>query len=95
MFINNVLGEELNGAPAFYNSNILGRYMKKKTIMENCPMNLQDQIIMTIEWAGERMEQLNQEGRLNDLYCIYEEFYEWIEQSSEEEILALDSQGPS
>ena len=63
--------------------------------MENCPMNLQDQIIMTIEWAGERMEQLNQEGRLNDLYCIYEEFYEWIEQSTEEEILALDSQGPS
>ena len=58
-------------------------------------MNLQDQIIMTIEWAGERMEQLKQEGRLNDLYCIYEEFYEWIEQSSEEEILALDSQGPS
>ena len=29
LFINNVLGEELNGAPAFYNSNILGRYMKK------------------------------------------------------------------
>ena len=46
-------------------------------------MNLQDQIIMTIEWAGERMEQLNEEGRLNDLYCIYEEFYEWIEQSTD------------
>ena len=29
LFINNVLSEELNGHPAFYNSNILGRYMKK------------------------------------------------------------------
>ena len=29
LFINNVLGEELDGVPAFYNSNILGRYMKK------------------------------------------------------------------
>ena len=29
LFINNVLSEELNGVPAFYNSNILGRYMRK------------------------------------------------------------------
>jgi len=29
LFINNVLSEELHGAPAFYNSNILGRYMRK------------------------------------------------------------------
>lgn len=29
LFLNNVLIEELNGAPAFYNSNILGRYMRK------------------------------------------------------------------
>ena len=29
LFINNVLIESLNGEPAFYNSNILGRYMRK------------------------------------------------------------------
>ncbi len=30
LFLNNVLSEALdNGAPAFYNSNILGRYMRK------------------------------------------------------------------
>ena len=30
LFLNNVLSEELdNGAPAYYNSNILGRYMRK------------------------------------------------------------------
>ena len=30
LFLNNVLSEELdNGTPAFYNSNILGRYMRK------------------------------------------------------------------
>jgi len=50
---------------------------------------------MTIEWAGDRMEELNREGRLQDLYSIYEEFYEWIEEPSQEEILALNSQEPS
>lgn len=29
LFINNVLSESLNNEPAFYNSNILGRYMRK------------------------------------------------------------------
>ena len=29
LFINNVLTESLNGAPAYYNSNILGRYYRK------------------------------------------------------------------
>jgi hypothetical protein len=30
LFLNNVLSEALdNGAPAYYNSNILGRYMRK------------------------------------------------------------------
>jgi len=40
LFINNVLSEELNGAPAFYNSNILGRYMKKDyygKLPQGCP----------------------------------------------------------
>ena len=29
LFINNVLTESVNGEPAYYNSNILGRYMRK------------------------------------------------------------------
>ena len=29
LFINNVLTESINGEPAYYNSNILGRYMRK------------------------------------------------------------------
>ena len=29
LFINNVLTESMNGEPAYYNSNILGRYMRK------------------------------------------------------------------
>ena len=29
LFLNNVLSEQLNGESKFYNSNILGRYMKK------------------------------------------------------------------
>ncbi len=29
LFLNNVLSEQLNGEAKFYNSNILGRYMKK------------------------------------------------------------------
>ena len=29
LFLNNVLTEHINGTPAYYNSNILGRYMKK------------------------------------------------------------------
>lgn len=29
LFVNNVLTEALNGEPAFYNSNILGRYYRK------------------------------------------------------------------
>ena len=35
LFINNVLTESLtDGSPAFYNSNILGRYMKKDYVTE-------------------------------------------------------------
>jgi len=48
-----------------------------------------------IEWAGERMTQLNEEGRLHDLYSIYEEFYEWIEEPSRDTILLLDPQAPT
>ncbi len=29
LFLNNVLTEHINGTPAYYNSNILGRYMRK------------------------------------------------------------------
>ncbi len=29
LFINNVLTEHINGVPSYYNSNILGRYMRK------------------------------------------------------------------
>ena len=29
LFLNNVLTEHIDGTPAYYNSNILGRYMKK------------------------------------------------------------------
>ena len=63
--------------------------------MENCPKEIQDLVISMIEWAGERMTQLNEEGHLHDLYSIYEEFYEWIEEPSRDTILVLDPQAPT
>lgn len=47
-----------------------------------------------IQWAGERMTELNNEDRLDDLYAIYEEWYEWIEEPEISSILLLEEGTP-
>ena len=64
--------------------------------MGNCPQHVTDMIIDMINWSGSRMEQLNQEDRIDDLYSIYEEWWEWIENPQTSDILILEKlQGPS
>lgn len=62
--------------------------------MENCPKHIQNLAADMIQWAGERMSELNEDDRLEDLYAIYEEWYEWIEEPKSSSILLLDQGTP-
>jgi len=62
--------------------------------MANCPKHIQNLAADMIQWAGERMSELNEDDRLEDLYAIYEEWYEWIEEPEISSILLLDQGTP-
>ena len=64
-----------DGTPMYYNSNILGRYMRKDY------GNLTKTLRTTYDWSIERMNDLCTDGdveKLKDAVSIRQEFAEWL-----------------
>jgi len=62
--------------------------------MESRPANIQKLVDDLVQWSGDRMEYLNQVGRTEDLYAIYEEWWEWIESPKICPVVVLEQQPP-
>lgn len=62
--------------------------------MESRPANIQKLVDDLVQWSGDRMEYLNQVGRTEDLYAIYEEWWEWIESPEICPVVVLEQQPP-
>ena len=92
MFLNNVLSESLDdGAPAYYNSNILDATCEKTMV------TLEETLSITHDWAIDRIHTLLDEETddvlqsLEYAHAIRLEFEEWLDpHTSDHEIYSLE-----
>ena len=82
-----------DGTPMYYNSNILGRYMRKDY------GQFHENLRTTYDWSIDRMNELCTDGdieQLKDAVSIRQEFAEWLlreDKSVNHDIVSLEYMG--
>tara|TARA_B100000287_G_C20156819_1_gene592436 strand:- start:245 stop:442 length:198 start_codon:yes stop_codon:yes gene_type:complete len=50
--------------------------------MNNAPVEIQNQCEMLLEWMQNRSDELNQDKQYDDMFALYMEWHEWVEEEN-------------